>query len=355
VTSPAARGRVAVVGAGIVGARTVRELLGPGADGQPTNDGVVLVSRREDRLRELAPVYGTRVATVRADGLPALPDDVGVVVVAREQGAQLAVAEAAVRQGRHVVSVGDDPEDVEALLALTGAARDAGVALVAGVAMAPGLSCLLARHAAAQLDSVDEIHVARDGVAGPACARQRLRALRGGAVDWRDGSYVRRPGFSGRELCWFPDPVGARDCYRAALADPYLLVPAFPRDGSAGGLPSRPGARTVAGPAAPARRGRSGRAPGRGARRRGRCPGDHRPRGLRPTRDRGLGAGRRHGHGRGGGPPPGRLGRGGGRRHRAAARRAGPARGAGRTVPRRFLAPAGFLRIWAQHRRPEGR
>ncbi|MFM7064859.1 MAG: hypothetical protein ACKO04_15430, partial [Actinomycetes bacterium] len=134
----------------------------------------------------------------------------------------------AVRSGRHVVSVGDDPEDVEGLLLLSGAARDAGVALVAGVAMAPGLSCLLARHAADQLDSVDEIHVARDGVAGPACARQRLRALRGGAVDWRDGAYVRRPGFSGRELCWFPDPVGARDCYRASLADPYLLVPAFP-------------------------------------------------------------------------------------------------------------------------------
>ena len=228
MTLPEGRGRVAVVGAGIVGARTVRELISPGADGQPTNDGVVLVSRREDRLRELSPIYGSRVSTVRADALPALPDDVGVVVVAREQGAQVAVVETAVRQGRHVVVVGDDPDDVEALLALSGAARDAGVALLAGVAMAPGLSCVLARHSASQLDSVDEIHVARDGVAGPACARQRLRALRGGAVDWRDGAYVRRPGFSGRELCWFPDPVGARDCFRASLADPYLLVPAFP-------------------------------------------------------------------------------------------------------------------------------
>lgn len=227
MTAPG-RGRVAVVGAGIVGARTVRELLGPGADGAPTNEGVVLVSRRGSRLGELAPVYGPAVTTVRADGLPDLPADVGVVVVAREAGAHLAVAEAALRSGRHVVSVTDDPDDVEGLLALSGTAREHGVALVAGVAMAPGLSCVLARHAAAQLDEVAEVHVARDGVAGPACARQRLRALRGTAVDWRDGAYVRRPGFSGRELCWFPDPVGARDCYRAALADPLLLVPAFP-------------------------------------------------------------------------------------------------------------------------------
>jgi hypothetical protein len=29
-------------------------------------------------------------------------------------------------------------------------------------------------------------------------------------------------------LCWFPDPVGAVDCYRAAMPDPLLLMPCFP-------------------------------------------------------------------------------------------------------------------------------
>ncbi|MHB1140095.1 MAG: saccharopine dehydrogenase family protein, partial [Microthrixaceae bacterium] len=91
----------------------------------------------------------------------------------------------------------------------------------------PGRSCLRVRHAAELLDRVDEVHVARHGAAGPGCARQRLRALRGTALDWRDGEWVRRPGFSGRELSWFPDPIGARDCYRAALADPLVLVPAL--------------------------------------------------------------------------------------------------------------------------------
>lgn len=222
------RGRVAVVGAGIVGARTARELLSPGPDGGPTNDGIVVVSRRADRIAQLGPVLGSRAQMVHASTGLDLPDDVGVVVVTREAGAHLEVVEPLVREGRHVVAVGDDPDDVEALLALSGTAAASGAVLLVGVAMAPGLSCVLARHAARGLDSVDEIHVARDGVAGPACARQRLRALRGGAVDWRDGAYVRRPGFSGRELCWFPDPVGARDCFRAALADPLLLVPAFP-------------------------------------------------------------------------------------------------------------------------------
>ena len=39
---------------------------------------------------------------------------------------------------------------------------------------------------------------------------------------------VRSPGGIGRELCWFPDPIGPLDCYRAGLADPLLLVPTFP-------------------------------------------------------------------------------------------------------------------------------
>jgi hypothetical protein len=39
---------------------------------------------------------------------------------------------------------------------------------------------------------------------------------------------VRRRAGSGRELSWFPDPVGGLDCYRAALPDALLLRPAFP-------------------------------------------------------------------------------------------------------------------------------
>jgi hypothetical protein len=151
-----------------------------------------------------------------------------VVLVTRATGDQLAVVRAAIASGRHAVATTDDPDEIDALLALRTDAERAGVSVVVGVAMSPGLSCLVARHASGLLDEVDEIHVARDGAAGPACARQRLRALRGGATEWRDGAWVRRAGFSGRELCWFPDPIGGRDCYRAELAEPQLLVDAFP-------------------------------------------------------------------------------------------------------------------------------
>jgi hypothetical protein len=225
---PPATARVTVVGAGIVGVRAARELLTPTAVGGDATAGVSLVSRRPDRLEQLVDTFGSSVELRSAE--QADPDLAGasVVIVAREAGEQLPVVRRAIAAGCHVVATGDDPDEVEAILALDGRARDAGVTVVAGVGMSPGLSCLLARHAAGLLDRVDEIHVARDGAAGPACARRRLRALRGTAVEWRDGAWVRRAGFSGRELCWFPDPIGARDCYRAELAEPMVLVDAFP-------------------------------------------------------------------------------------------------------------------------------
>jgi hypothetical protein len=190
---------------------------------------VVAVTRRPERRDQLARAFG-RDATVTLDegtGV-ALAGAVRVVVVTRAAGEHLDVVRAQIEAGRHVVSTSDDPDEVAALLELGDWARAVGVSVVVGAAMSPGLSCLLAAHAATLLDRVDEVHVARHGVAGPACARQRLRALRGSALDWRDGDWVRRPGFSGRELNWFPDPVGGRDCYRAELAEPLLLHPAIP-------------------------------------------------------------------------------------------------------------------------------
>lgn len=230
MSDPSRDHRIAVLGAGILGVRIARELLTPGADGSPTNGGVVLVTRRKERREQLTTAFGPqlKVAVDRDDGTaPFSGQDVGTVVVARETGAQLGVARTQLEAGRHVVCTSDDPDEVRALLDLDRLAVERGVRLVVGAAMSPGLSCLLVRHAASELDVVDEIHVSRHGAAGPACARQRLRALRGTAVDWRDGEWVRRPGFSGRELSWFPDPIGARDCYRAELAEPALLVPAF--------------------------------------------------------------------------------------------------------------------------------
>jgi hypothetical protein len=134
----------------------------------------------------------------------------------------------ALAHGSHVVCTSDDPGDVRGLLALDRLARSVGRTVVVGAAMAPGLSCLLAIQLRGRLERIDGVHVASVGTGGPACARRHHAALTSIATDWEDGDWRRRSSGSGRELLWFPEPVGGADCYRAGLPDPLLLVPAFP-------------------------------------------------------------------------------------------------------------------------------
>ena len=143
-------------------------------------------------------------------------------------GPHAATAADLLRAGVHVVSTSGAVDDVRELLDLDDTARAAGATLVVGAAVSPGLSGLLARELVGRLGGCDELHVSRHGTAGPACAREHHRALRGWAMGWQDGGWIERPAGSGRELCWFPEPVGARDCYRGELSDPLLLHRSFP-------------------------------------------------------------------------------------------------------------------------------
>jgi saccharopine dehydrogenase-like NADP-dependent oxidoreductase len=189
---------------------------------------LVLIADIDRRRRDaVASSLGARAEAVDGRDSAAI-SRVDVVVLATPAARQVTLARDAVAAGRHVVTTADGLGAVKALLDLDPEARERGLGVIVGCGFSPGLSCVLSRHAAAQLDQVDEIHVARYGTGGPACAHQHHAALRGRGVDWRDRAWTRRPPGSGRELLFFPDPIGGHDCYRAALPDALLLVPAFP-------------------------------------------------------------------------------------------------------------------------------
>jgi len=213
--------RIAVVGLGAVGTRAARQLASTDAVTQ-----VVVCDTLPGRAEEVASALGAKAKAHpgTTDDLP----DADVVVVATPAGTQLEAAQARVGAGLPVVCTSDEIDEVRALLDLGPEAEARGTTVAVGATFSPGLTCLLARLAADKLDQVDEIHVSRLGTGGPACARQHHRSLGGVALDWRDGGWQRRAAGSGRELSWFPDPIGAADCYRAALPDALLLVPAFP-------------------------------------------------------------------------------------------------------------------------------
>jgi len=175
-------------------------------------------------------VVAERLRRVTANRHQLVGGDVGAgVVVLAMAGPHAATAADLVRAGAHVVSTSGSVEDVRDLLDLDDTARGTGATLVVGAAVSPGLSGLLARELVGRLAGCDELHISRHGTAGPACAREHHHALRGWAMGWRDGGWVERPAGSGRELCWFPEPVGARDCYRGELSDPMLLHRSFPQ------------------------------------------------------------------------------------------------------------------------------
>lgn len=193
--------RIALTGAGVTGNRiaTRLEMVAPGCT-------VVQVDPR----RDVGAAEGCDVAVLAhgGDHAPVAADLIG--------------------RGIPVVSIADSVSDARALVDLDEAARNRDLPLVVGAGMSPGLTGLLARHLAAQLHTCDEIHISVHGTAGPSCARQHHRALAGRAFGLHDGVRITRTAGSGRELCWFPEPVGAYDCYRAEMPSPMLFHETFP-------------------------------------------------------------------------------------------------------------------------------
>ena len=212
---------VGVIGAGVVGSRVAETLR--------------LFSHSQIYICDLEQVLAQRLAARLADNNTKLNvvdrhdlNSMKVVVIAGPSP-HLAIARELVSSGVSVVSTSDDIADCLNLLSLSKLASTHNATLVVGAASSPGMSGLLVRQVAESFDTIDEVHVALHGTGGPECARQHHRALAGQAIGWHDGEWLRRPAGSGRELCWFPEPVGAYDCYRGELPDPLLIKRAFPQ------------------------------------------------------------------------------------------------------------------------------
>ena len=155
-------------------------------------------------------------------------NEISILIITSPAGQHLEVAQRAIKKGISVISTSDRISDIAGLLKLKPLAEENNVSIIVGAGFSPGLTCVLTDFAAKEFDYVDEIHIAKDGTGGSACAKQHHRAIKRPSLDWWDGKWVRRPGGSGRELVWFPEPIAGSDCYRAALPEALLLQPLFP-------------------------------------------------------------------------------------------------------------------------------
>jgi hypothetical protein len=208
-----------IVGVGEVGVRAARQLVDT-----PAIDRVLIADRDRKRASRLADSLGKQASAV--DVYDELPAGVDVVATALPRTADAEIIERAIEAGVPCASCDDDAEAVAVLEGFDDLAKNRGVAVALSCGLAPGLSDVLARHAADTFDEVSEIRIARTGWGGPACQASVRRARHQPALEWHD-EHWRDDQPSGELLMWFPEPIGARDCCAVATGV-RTLVSAFP-------------------------------------------------------------------------------------------------------------------------------
>ncbi len=142
------------------------------------------------------------------------------------------VARAAIAAGRPLVDVSDDFAASLDLFGLDSAARAAGVTIVMGLGASPGVTNILARHGADQLDRVEEIRTSwimrGSDMGGPALIRHLLFSNTHRAFVFEDGAMREvRPFEDGRETIEYP-VLGPVEVAHIGHPEPFMLARSFP-------------------------------------------------------------------------------------------------------------------------------
>lgn len=221
-------------GAGDMGSRTVRDLAE-----QPAVESLVIGDYDEARAQALAEsLNDPKVSALKVDAndhdalVGAIRDhDVAASAVGPFYRYEAKCAAAAIEAGRHYVSVCDDYDAAQAVLRLDEAARQQEVTVLTGVGWTPGISNVVARQAADQLDSVEEINVAWGSSAsdseGFAVILHTLHIFTGRVPSFQNGKLVEVPAGSGKERVLFPEPVGEVNVFHLGHPEPVTLPLTF--------------------------------------------------------------------------------------------------------------------------------
>jgi lysine 6-dehydrogenase len=141
----------------------------------------------------------------------------------------LDVIDAAIDSGVNYADMNDDHEAAEELFLNPNwdeRAKKAGVAVLTGLGMAPGLSGILARLGFEQFDSAEIISIKfvwNYSIKYPAAIQHFLRINSGRAPQYIGGNYTKPGFFAEREIVRFLDPVGTRPVYYTGIIDPITI------------------------------------------------------------------------------------------------------------------------------------
>ncbi len=214
---------VVVGGCGAMGTETTRDLAAT-AD----FERITIADLNMDRAQALADelnaatgrdhVRAARVDAADEDSLVAVMREHDVVANTMTYHFGMPATRAAIRAGVSYVDLGG-LHNTPKQLALDEQAREAGVSIVLGCGATPGVTNVLACRAAAELDTVEAIHIA--------FASHRSIAPSPGLLDtvidefspeasrfyWEDGRLIEVQPFDGARTVTFRAPVGAQEVY----------------------------------------------------------------------------------------------------------------------------------------------
>ncbi|MCX5240409.1 saccharopine dehydrogenase NADP-binding domain-containing protein [Streptomyces prunicolor] len=225
---------VAVVGLGQMG----RSALGILLDRLPDTQFVAL-DRSEEAVRHAESLAPERVTGRIADVSKGEVDLTGVDAVVNLTGPFFAgsdaVARAALAAGAAYVDICDDVEGTEAILALDDEAKRAGLPLITGAGLSPGVSNWMASRLLDAHPTADGVQVVwlvhESDPGGLAPLRHMLHMAVSTCPVYRDGKWEQSAGFvpSTAASYAFPEPYGVIEAYDTAHPEPVTLSRHYPQ------------------------------------------------------------------------------------------------------------------------------
>jgi lysine 6-dehydrogenase len=207
-----------VGGAGAMGMVTVRDLVE-----SPEVSEVMIADANLEQAEKIARWSGSakaipyEVDVYDHDKLVTALHETDAVASATPYHLNLQVMDAAIEARKPLTDLGGVYYMTLRQLKLNRKARNAGVTIVLGGGLAPGIADVLAKYGADKLDTVQEVHIHYgernlEPVLYKWSFRTVLEEYTKGAVIYSKGKFRRLKPFSGKAKFMFPHPIGELSC-----------------------------------------------------------------------------------------------------------------------------------------------
>jgi len=214
---------VVLGGTGLTGRCAVRDLVG-----SPGVSEVVMAGRNLNKARKIAEEINSKKVSIaqfdatKHDTIVKAIGDSEVVINAVQFYYNIDIMKASLEAGAHYLDLGGLFHTTLKQLELNEKFKKAGLTAIVGIGECPGITNVMARHAADRLDSIDSIFVRDTWMdfteeGPPFIVTWSLSTLFDEmtmpAVIFENGRYKEAPPLSGKETMTFPEPFGTQDQY----------------------------------------------------------------------------------------------------------------------------------------------